>query len=64
MHKRPFSIVEDEGSNMMQQKGMLQWEKFSRVTTKKDCMLVYENEKKILFSLLKNFRKISLTTDM
>ncbi|XP_039138800.1 zinc finger BED domain-containing protein RICESLEEPER 2-like [Dioscorea cayenensis subsp. rotundata] len=64
MHEHPFSVVEDEGFNMMQQRGMPQWEKFSRVTSKKDCMLVYENEKKKLFSLLKNVNKISLTIDM
>lgn len=26
MHEHPFSIVEEEGFNMMQQRGMLQWE--------------------------------------
>ncbi|XP_039145917.1 zinc finger BED domain-containing protein RICESLEEPER 2-like [Dioscorea cayenensis subsp. rotundata] len=64
MHEHPFSIAEEEGFNMMQQRGMPQWEKISRVTAKKDCMLMYENEKKRLFALLKNVNKISLTTDM
>ncbi|OMO56718.1 putative Zinc finger, BED-type [Corchorus olitorius] len=46
MHEHPFSIIEEEGFNMMQKRGMPQWEKVSRVTTKKDCMQVYEAEKK------------------
>ena len=45
MHEHPFSIVEEEGFNMMQQRGMLQWEHTSRASIKNDCVQVYEIEK-------------------
>ncbi|OMO54906.1 putative Zinc finger, BED-type [Corchorus capsularis] len=64
MHEHPFSIMEEEGFNMMQKRGMPQWEKVSRVTIKKDCMQVYEVEKKKLKAVLKNVNKISLMTDL
>ena len=64
MHEHPFSIMEEEGFNMMLKCGMLEWEKTSRNTIKKDCMQVYEAEKKKLKGLLKNINKISLTTDL
>ncbi|OMO54853.1 putative Zinc finger, BED-type [Corchorus olitorius] len=64
MHEHPFSIVEEEGFNMMQKCGMPEWEKFSRVTIKKDCMQVYEVENKKLKALLRNVNKICLTTDL
>lgn len=64
MHEHPFTIVEEEGFNMMQRRGMPMWEKVSRNTIKKDCEQVYEIEKKKLKSLLKGIGKISLTTDM
>ncbi|KAH7657848.1 Tam3-transposase (Ac family) protein [Dioscorea alata] len=38
IHEHPFSIMEEEGFNMMQKHGMPEWEKVSRVTIKKDCM--------------------------
>ncbi|OMO89512.1 putative Zinc finger, BED-type [Corchorus olitorius] len=37
--------VEDEGFNMMQKRGMPEWEKVSRVTIKKDCMQRSSNQK-------------------
>ncbi|XP_022728910.1 zinc finger BED domain-containing protein RICESLEEPER 2-like [Durio zibethinus] len=49
---------------MMQKRGMPEWEKVSRNTIKKDCMQVYEAEKKKLKALLKTVSKISLTTDL
>ncbi|XP_022715071.1 zinc finger BED domain-containing protein RICESLEEPER 4-like [Durio zibethinus] len=64
MHEHPFSIIEEEGFNMMQKRGMPEWEKVSRNTIKKDCMQVYEAEKKKLKALLKTISKISLTTDL
>ncbi|XVE63664.1 hypothetical protein DITRI_Ditri07aG0037900 [Diplodiscus trichospermus] len=64
MHAHPFTIVEEEVFNMMQRRGMLEWEKMSHNTIKKDCVQVYEIEKKKLKSLLKNISKISITTDM
>lgn len=64
MHEHPFSIVEEEGFNMMQKRGMIEWEKVSRTTIKKDCVQVYEAEKKKLKEQLKDVNKISLTTDL
>ncbi|XP_022716285.1 zinc finger BED domain-containing protein RICESLEEPER 2-like [Durio zibethinus] len=64
MHEHPFSIIEEEGFNMMQKHEMPEWEKVSRNTIKKDCMQVYEAEKKKLKALLKTVSKISLTTDL
>ncbi|OMP03692.1 putative Zinc finger, BED-type [Corchorus olitorius] len=64
MHEHPFSIVEEEGFNMMQRRGMPEWEKVSRVTIKNDCMQIYETEKKRLVQLLKTVNKVSLTTDL
>ncbi|XP_063946130.1 zinc finger BED domain-containing protein RICESLEEPER 2-like [Daucus carota subsp. sativus] len=64
MHEHPFSIMEEEGFNMMQKTGMPEWEKISRNTIKNDCVSVYELEKKKLKTVLKNVNKISLTTDM
>ncbi|WOL01356.1 Zinc finger, BED-type [Canna indica] len=64
MHEHPFSTVEEEGFNMMQKRGMIEWEKVSRTTIKKDCVQVYEAEKKKLKGQLKDVNKISLTTDL
>lgn len=63
MHEHPFSIVEDEGFNLMQKRGMPDWRAISRVTARNHCVNVYEMEKKKLKALLKNVNKISLTTD-
>ena len=38
MHEHPFTIVEEEGFNIMQRRGMPEWEKISRITIKKDCV--------------------------
>ena len=64
MHEHPFTIVEEEGFNMMQKRGMLEWENVSRVSIKKDCEKVFEIEKNKLKNLLKSISKISVTTDM
>ncbi|XP_022728849.1 zinc finger BED domain-containing protein RICESLEEPER 2-like [Durio zibethinus] len=64
MHEHPFSIIEEKDFNMMQKRGMPEWEKVSRNTIKKNCMQVYEAEKKKLKALLKTVNKISLTTDL
>nr|GEX59152.1 hypothetical protein [Tanacetum cinerariifolium] len=64
MHEHSFNIVEDDGFNMMQQRGMLQWECTSRAFIKNDCMKVYEIEKKKLKNYLKCINKITVTTDM
>ncbi|XP_020553716.1 zinc finger BED domain-containing protein RICESLEEPER 4-like [Sesamum indicum] len=63
MHEHPFSIVEEEGFNLMQRKGMPEWRGITINTAKAYCISVYEAEKKKLKSLLKNVNKISLTTD-
>nr|KAJ0225102.1 hypothetical protein LSAT_V11C100042420 [Lactuca sativa] len=64
MHEHPFTIVEEEGFNMMQKRGMLEWENVSRVSIKKYCEKVFEIEKNKLKNLLKSISKISVTTDM
>ncbi|KAL4566642.1 hypothetical protein LXL04_030762 [Taraxacum kok-saghyz] len=64
MHEHPFTIVEEEGFNMMQRRGMLEWESVSRISIKKDCVAVYDIEKKKLKDLLRSISKISVTTDM
>ncbi|KAK4430990.1 hypothetical protein Salat_0861000 [Sesamum alatum] len=63
MHEHPFSIVEEEGFNLMQRRGMPEWRGMTRNTAKAYCINVYELEKKKLKSLLKNVNKISLTAD-
>ncbi|XP_031254575.1 zinc finger BED domain-containing protein RICESLEEPER 2-like [Pistacia vera] len=59
MHEHPFTIVEEEGFNLMQKSGMPEWEKISRTTNKKDCVSVFEIEKKKLMNVLKNKRVLS-----
>ncbi|KAL0381242.1 UNVERIFIED_CONTAM: Zinc finger BED domain-containing protein RICESLEEPER 2 [Sesamum angustifolium] len=61
MHEHP--IVEEDGFNLMQRRGMPEWRGMTRNTAKTYCINVYESEKKKLKSLLKNVNKISLTTD-
>ena len=53
MYEHPFSIMEEEGFNMIQKCGMCEQEKTSHNTIKKDCMEVYEAENKKLKALLK-----------
>ena len=62
MHEHPFLIMGEESFNMTQKCGMLEWEKTSRSTIKKDCMQVYEAEKKKL--KVKTVNKVSLTTNL
>ncbi|KAL0292794.1 UNVERIFIED_CONTAM: hypothetical protein Sangu_3250500 [Sesamum angustifolium] len=62
MHEHPFSIVEEDGFNLMQRRGMPEWRGMTRNIAKTYCINVYESEKKKLKSLLKNVNK-SATTD-
>ena len=64
MYEQPFSIMEEEGFNMMQKCGMLEWEKTSCNTIKKDCMQVCKVEKNKLKALLKTVSKISLMKNL
>ncbi len=64
MHEHPFSIVDEEGFNIMQRCGMIEWQKISWNTIKKDCEIVYEAEKEKLKAQLKGISKISLTIDL
>ncbi|KAK4413208.1 Zinc finger BED domain-containing protein RICESLEEPER 1 [Sesamum alatum] len=59
MHEHPFSIVEEEGFNLMQRRGMPEWRGLIRNTAKAYCINVYESEKKKLKSLLKNKRVLN-----
>ncbi|KAL0433239.1 UNVERIFIED_CONTAM: hypothetical protein Slati_2658200 [Sesamum latifolium] len=61
MHEHPFSIVQEEGFNLMQRRGMPEWRGMTRNTIKAYCINVNESEKK-LKSLLKNVNKINLIT--
>ncbi|KAL0320452.1 UNVERIFIED_CONTAM: hypothetical protein Sradi_5306700 [Sesamum radiatum] len=62
MHEHSFSIVEEDGFNMMQRRGMPEWRGMTRNIAKTYYINVYESEKK-LKSSLKNINNISLTTD-
>lgn len=62
MHEHPFSIVEEEGFNLMLKRG--QWTSVSRHTIRQDAFKVYDMEKKKLKDVLKDVEKISLTTDL
>lgn len=64
MHEKPFSIVEEEGFNMMLKRGIPQWTSVTRHTIRTDAFKVYEAEKKKLKALLKDVDRISLTTDL
>ncbi|KMS96954.1 hypothetical protein BVRB_7g179970 [Beta vulgaris subsp. vulgaris] len=64
MHEHAFSIVEEEGFNLMLKRGIPQWTSVSRHTIRTDSFKVYEVEKKKLKDLLKSVEKISLTTDL
>nr|XP_027108955.1 zinc finger BED domain-containing protein RICESLEEPER 2-like [Coffea arabica] len=64
MHEHPFSIVEEEGFNLMQKRGMPEWQRINRTMNKNDCTSVYEREKTKLKNQLKKVKKISLTTDL
>ncbi|KVH89777.1 Ribonuclease H-like domain-containing protein [Cynara cardunculus var. scolymus] len=64
MHEHPFSIVEEEGFNLMMKRGIPEWNRVSRVTIKADAFKVYELEKKRLKDLFKKVERVSLTTDL
>ncbi|KAK9045099.1 hypothetical protein V6N11_058988 [Hibiscus sabdariffa] len=64
MHEHAFSIVEEEGFNMMLKMGIPQWKSVSRHTIRNDSSKVYEIEKNKLKEKLKNVDIISLTTDL
>ncbi|XP_038714748.1 zinc finger BED domain-containing protein RICESLEEPER 2-like isoform X1 [Tripterygium wilfordii] len=64
MHEHSFSIVEQEGFNLIMKNSSREYIPYTRITTQNDCMEEYDKEKKKLKSLLKNVSKISLTTDM
>ncbi|KAK9714734.1 hypothetical protein RND81_06G115800 [Saponaria officinalis] len=53
MHEHPFSILEEEGYNLMMKRARPEWTKISRNTGKSDCVKVYEQEKKKLKTLLR-----------
>ncbi|XP_027178131.1 zinc finger BED domain-containing protein RICESLEEPER 1-like [Coffea eugenioides] len=45
MHEHPFTILEEEGFNIMMRRGMPECQKISRGIAKNDCVTVYEVEK-------------------
>ncbi|XP_027174346.1 zinc finger BED domain-containing protein RICESLEEPER 1-like [Coffea eugenioides] len=59
MHEHPFTILEEEGFNIMMKRGWPEWQKISRMTIKKDCTQVYEIEKKKLKNLLRHKRVLN-----
>ncbi|KAG6506297.1 hypothetical protein ZIOFF_031620 [Zingiber officinale] len=63
MHEHPFTILDEEGFNLMMRRGMPEWQKISKTTCRVDCMKIYEIEKKRLKKSLECVDKISLTTD-
>ncbi|XP_071924939.1 zinc finger BED domain-containing protein RICESLEEPER 2-like [Coffea arabica] len=64
MHEHPFTILEEEGFNLMMKRAVLEWKKISRATAKNDCMQVYELEKNKLRNKLKNVERVSITTNL
>ncbi|KAL6577798.1 hypothetical protein OROMI_010126 [Orobanche minor] len=64
MHEHPFSIVEEEGFNIMQKRGMPEWTKITRTAVREDSFKVYEREKEKLKKTFNKVQKISLTTDL
>ena len=64
MHEHPFTIVEEEGFNLMMKRGTPQWTSVSRHTIRTDSFKVYDFENKKLKALLKMVDRISLTTDL
>ena len=64
MHEHPFTIVEEEGFNLMMKRGIPQWISVSRHTIRTDSFKVYDFEKKKLKALLKMVDQIILTTDL
>uniref|UniRef100_A0A803LLV0 Transposase n=1 Tax=Chenopodium quinoa TaxID=63459 RepID=A0A803LLV0_CHEQI len=64
MHEKPFSVVEEEGFNLMLKRGIPQWKNVSRHTIRNDAFKTYDVEKKKLKELLKSIDRISLTTNL
>ncbi|XP_038678375.1 zinc finger BED domain-containing protein RICESLEEPER 2-like [Tripterygium wilfordii] len=64
MHEHPFTIVAQEGFNLMMKTSTPHFQGISRATAKNDCMAVYETMKIKLKAMLKNVNKINLTTDL
>ncbi|KAG9442722.1 hypothetical protein H6P81_018576 [Aristolochia fimbriata] len=64
MHEHPFSIVEEQGFNYFMKMANVNYEKISHMVIMKECMKVYEAEKKKLKTILKDINKISLTIDL
>ena len=64
INEHPFTIVEEDGFHLMMKVSNPYYQAISRHTVKKDCMLIYENEKKKLKNLLRTINKISLTTNL
>ena len=64
MNEHPFTIVEEEGFNLMIKWGIPQWTSVSRHTIRTDSFKVYDFEKKKLKALLKMVDRISLTTNL
>ena len=64
MHEHPFTIVEEEGFNLMMKRGIPHRTSVSRHTIRTDSFKVYDFEKKKLKALLKMVDRISLTTDL
>ncbi|XP_057457297.1 zinc finger BED domain-containing protein RICESLEEPER 1-like [Lotus japonicus] len=64
VHEMPFNVVEDEVWMWAFQYANSDFTKVTRKTIRKDCLALYEAEKKILKTMLNSVNKISLTTDM
>ena len=64
MHEHHFTMVEEEGFNLMIKRGIPQWTSVSRRTIRTDSFKVYDFEKKKLKALLKIVDQISLTIDL
>lgn len=64
VHELPFCIVEYNWFNILHKALNPSYKKVSRVTIRKDCMKLYESEKKVLNKSFKNVKKISLTCDL
>ena len=64
MHEHPFTMVEEEGFNLMMKWGIPQWPSVSHHTIRTDSFKVYDFEKKKLKEVLKMVDRISLTTNL
>ncbi|GKA54913.1 zinc finger BED domain-containing protein RICESLEEPER 2-like protein [Tanacetum coccineum] len=64
MHEHPFTIVEEDGLNLVFKSMQPRAKNITRHAVKNDCMNVYEMEKKRLKKLLVDIKRISLTTNL